>query len=207
MSTLESGKKVIEKLTGWSRPSKQILPEFVRDRRPHTYMFKDDGIIPNHPRWPFVLYRRALRLSDDFDPAAVFEELFQENGWGDSWRNGIYDYVHYHSRIHEVLGIARGQGQVQFGGKRGRVFTLRVGDVAVLPAGTGHECLNASGDFLVIGAYPADGTYDECTSSKDYRKALTTIRKVKRPSKDPVFGRNGPLASLWKTGHKQRVTK
>jgi hypothetical protein len=38
------------------------------------------------------------------------EELFRKNGWGASWRDGIYDYVHYHSRIHEVLGVARGKG-------------------------------------------------------------------------------------------------
>jgi uncharacterized protein YjlB len=49
----------------------------------------------------------------------VFEELFESNQWGDSWRDGLYDYVHYHSRIHEVLGIARGEGKVQFGGRRG----------------------------------------------------------------------------------------
>lgn len=27
---------------------------------------------------------------------------FSRNGWGDSWRNGIYDSAHYHSRFHEV---------------------------------------------------------------------------------------------------------
>ena len=46
------------------------------------------------------------------DPAAMFERLFETNGWGGSWRNGIYDYVHYHPRTHEVLGIARGRARV-----------------------------------------------------------------------------------------------
>jgi hypothetical protein len=36
---------------------------------------------------------------------------------------------------------------VQFGGKRGRTLTLKAGDVAILPAGTGHQRLNASEDF------------------------------------------------------------
>jgi hypothetical protein len=40
-----------------------------------------------------------------------------------------------------VLGIARGKGWVRFGGKTGRIFTLKAGDVAILPAGTGHPCL------------------------------------------------------------------
>jgi uncharacterized protein YjlB len=112
-----------------------------------------------------------VRFPKKLDPAAVFEELFESNGWGDSWRDGIYDYVHYHSRIHEVLGIARGEGKVQFGGSRGRTLKLKAGDVAVLPAGTGHQCLSASNGFLVIGAYPPSGTYDECTSSEDHERA------------------------------------
>ena len=71
---------------------------------------------------PWSFTAAQSRLPDKLDPAAVFEELFESNRWGDSWRNGIYDYVHYHSRIHEVLGIARGEGEVQFGGHLGRTL-------------------------------------------------------------------------------------
>jgi uncharacterized protein YjlB len=145
----ESVKKLTEKATGWSRPKKTGLDDLVRPRKPHLVRFKDDGVIPNHPTFPLIVYRGAVGLPKQFDPAAVFEDLFEKNGWGDSWRNGIYDYVHYHSRIHEVLGIARGSGKVQFGGKRGRTLALKAGDVAILPAGTGHQCLSASKDFLV----------------------------------------------------------
>jgi uncharacterized protein YjlB len=135
-----------------------------------------------------------VRLDAAFDPAAVFEALFETNGWGDSWRDGIYDYVHYHSSIHEVLGVARGHGKVQFGGLKGRTVTVKAGDIAILPAGTGHQCLSASEDFLVIGAYPPTGTYDECTKSEDRNQALKTIPKVGRPRKHPVYG-DGPLRS------------
>ena len=68
MSTLETGKKVVERLTGWSRPSKDTLPSLVRQRQPRTYRFKDDGIIPNHPHWPLVLFRAAVRLPKDVYP-------------------------------------------------------------------------------------------------------------------------------------------
>src|SRR5262249_7352803 len=50
-------------------------------------------------------------------------------------RNGIYNYAHYHSRTHEVLGVARGHARVRFGGERGKELRLKVGDVVVLPAG------------------------------------------------------------------------
>jgi uncharacterized protein YjlB len=87
---------------------------------------------------------------------------------------------------------------VQFGGKRGRTLALKAGDVAILPAGTGHQCISASDDFLVIGAYPPAGKYDECTSIEDHERALKTIPKVARPRKDPVFGGKGPLLKAWK---------
>lgn len=135
----------------------------------------------------------------DCDPAAVFEDLFERHGWGDFWRDGIHDYVHYHSRIHEVLGIARASAKVQFGGPHGRTLPLKAGDVAILPAGTGHQCLGASRDFLVIGAYPPAGTYVECTKPEQHVRALQTIPKVPRPRKDLVYGADGPLRTMWKS--------
>jgi uncharacterized protein YjlB len=71
---------------------------------------------------------------------------------GDTWRAGIYDHVHYHSRmIHEALGIARSNGRVRFGGNDGWIFRLKSSDAIVLPAETGHQYLSAGDDFLVVG--------------------------------------------------------
>jgi uncharacterized protein YjlB len=169
----------------------------VRAREPQTHLLKDDGVIPNHPWWPLVIYKGAVRLPDQLDPAAVFEELFGDHGWRNSWRDGIYDYVHYHSRIHEALGIARGRAQVQFGGNNGRAIDLKAGDVAILPAGTGHRRMKATDDLLVVGAYPASGAYDECKSQEDRKKALPAIGRVARPRQDPVYGKDGPLMRIW----------
>jgi len=191
MSLLEDVKRISEKTTGWKRPDDPRA--LLRKRKRQTYRFKDDGLIPNHPRWPLVIYKSVARLPKNLAPAAVFEDLFESNGWGDSWRNGIYDYAHYHSRIHEVLGIARGTAKVQLGGPKGRTLLLKAGDAAVLPAGTGHQSLKASDDFLVVGAYPPTGTFDVCTTPEDRKKALVTIHKVAHPRKDPVYGAKGAL--------------
>ncbi|WP_352858287.1 hypothetical protein [Mesorhizobium sp. M0802] len=118
MSILETSKKVIENVTGFARPRKQAVAGFVRQRKSNEFWFKDDGLVPNHPAWPLVVYRGAVELPEGLDPAAVMEVLFDANGWGDSWRNGIYDYVHYHSQIHEVLGIARGNAEARFGARK-----------------------------------------------------------------------------------------
>jgi uncharacterized protein YjlB len=102
--------------------------------------------------------------------------------------------------IHELLGIARGKARVQLGGPGGETFDFAAGDVAVLPAGTGHQRLSGSADLLVIGAYPPEGTYNLCRGDNpaDRDQALETIPKVPVPASDPVLGKNGPLAKLWR---------
>jgi len=205
MSLLEDAKKYAEKVTGWRRPAGRDLAELIRARKPNTFIFKPDDLVPNHPRWPLVHYRSPVRLIDSLDPAAIFEDLFARNGWSGSWRNSVYDYLHFHSRIHEVMGVARGTAVVQFGGTHGRKLRVKAGDVVVLPAGTGHQCVSASKDFLVVGAYPARGTYDLCEPAPDaYQRALKTVPKVPPPAKDPIYGKDGPLPRLWKRKSNRR---
>ena len=66
-------------------------------RAPELRRFADDGFVPNHPGWPLILYRQAVELEGLPDPASALEQRFAANGWGRSWRNGIFDYTHYHS--------------------------------------------------------------------------------------------------------------
>lgn len=168
---------------------------------PVTYLFADDGVIPNNPVLPFVLYRGIVDLAGSPDPEQVIEKTFAENGWGSMWRNGIYPYPHYHSMIHEAMGVARGRATVRFGGGTGADIEIMPGDVAVLPAGTGHQCLAKSPDLVVVGAYPPSGQYNLCRSSMDeHKRALVTVPKVPPPSTDPVFGAAGPLLALWRIG-------
>ncbi|HSA82239.1 MAG TPA: cupin domain-containing protein [Geminicoccaceae bacterium] len=165
-----------------------------------AHLFEDDGSIPNNPKLPLLVYPGAVATSGA-DPAAAFEEIFAANGWSGSWRNGIYPFPHYHSTAHEVLGIARGEAKVRFGGDRGIVLDVQAGDVVVIPAGVGHQNLGASGDLLVVGAYPGGAGFDLCRGGPDDRpRVLDNIRQVALPAADPVFGRAGPLLAQWREG-------
>ncbi len=182
-----------------SRPDPTALRALVRVHKPLMVHFRDDGIVPNNPRFPLLVYRGAVALrTKAFDAATIIDTLFESNGWGRSWRDSVYDFVHYHSQIHEVMGVARGTAEVECGGIKGRILTLKPGDVVVLPAGTGHRLIKASRDFLVVGAYPEDGTYDECTDTRDRPKAIKRIARVRRPARDPVYGKNGALTQFWR---------
>ena len=167
------------------------------DAKPLTFVFEDDGLIPNNPM-PFLVYKGAVDVANGH-PEKTIEGLFGANGWGAMWRNGVYDYVHYHATVHEALGVARGRARVRFGGNRGKELEIMAGDVAILPAGTGHQCVFASPDFCVVGAYPP-GPPMQITrpTPENHAKALKTIPEVKVPKTDPVRGEDGPLVKLWK---------
>jgi uncharacterized protein YjlB len=167
------------------------------DIEPLTVVFADDGLVPNNPL-PFLVYKGAVDVANAH-PEKTIEGLFCAHGWGEMWRNGVYDYLHYHATVHEALGVARGHARVRFGGDHGREFDIAAGDVAILPAGTGHQCISASADFCVVGAYPPGPPMDLVRPTKEaHAKALKTIPQVKVPKTDPVRGADGPLVKLWK---------
>lgn len=160
---------------------------------------EDDGIIPNNPRLPLVLYRHALAWDDEADPADWIVERFRRHGWGGTWVDGIYPFHHYHASSHEVLGIARGHVDVQFGGSSGAIVRLMAGDAVVIPAGVGHCRRAATNDLSVVGAYPpGQENWDlRRATARDREEALAVIPGVANPSIDPVLGPDGPLPRLW----------
>ncbi len=162
-----------------------------------TYRFTDDGIVPNNPALPLVVYRGALPAAGD--RASACERMFAQHGWPDSWRNGIYGHHHYHSTAHEVLGIARGNATVRLGGEGGQTVELNAGDVVVIPAGVAHKREAASSDLLVIGAYPLGQHPDICrVEPAAHDRALAAIAAVPLPEADPVTGRADPLLECWR---------
>ena len=170
----------------------------IKNSKPATFIFEDDGLTPNNVL-PLVIYKDAIGL-DGGGPEKTIEDLFRAHGWGqDIWRDGIYDFLHYHATVHEVLGIARGVARVRFGGDAGKEFELSAGDIAILPAGTGHQCLRATHDFSVVGAYPPGAKMQVTLPTvENHAAALKTIPEVGPPDSDPVLGADGPLVKLWK---------
>ncbi|MGE5793920.1 MAG: cupin [Bacteroidota bacterium] len=175
------------------------------DPRPSTdparviaHLLAPDGGIPNHPRWPLLVYPGAVAIAGD-DPAAAFEALFDRNRWPAAWRNGVFPFHHFHTSAHEALGIYSGEVTVQFGGDGGIAITARPGDVVVLPAGTGHKKLASRGSLGVVGAYPVGQHPDTNTPLlASARRAAEAVARVPLPDCDPVHGAGGPLFEYWR---------
>jgi uncharacterized protein YjlB len=146
----------------------------------------DTGPIPNHPRFPVLVYR-GVDVSD-------VRSLLAAHGWGGAWTDGVFDFHHFHSTSHEVLAVIAGAATLELGGPQGRAFEVAQGDVLVLPAGTGHRRAAARGGFTVVGAYPAgQEDYDLLREADD--AARERLARVPVPDADPI---GGDGIALWR---------
>ena len=158
----------------------------------------ENGNYPNNPKLPVLLYKNVFKFEGS-NTAEVVEKAFAKNNWGGSWRNGIYNFQHYHSTAHEALGVYNGWAEVQLGGPGNKPVKIEKGDLVVLPAGTAHKRIKSGSNFAVVGAYP-DGQNWDMNYGKDseFIKSKSNIAKVRLPQNDPVYGKKGGMFKFWK---------
>jgi uncharacterized protein YjlB len=152
------------------------------------YNLTDDGTIPNS-KYPVIVYHHRFDLPGE-EAADFLESRFASNGWSNAFRWRVYDFHHYHTNTHEVLGVYSGNALLQLGGPTGEKLEVHPGDVILLPAGTGHISLKHSEDFSVVGAYPG-GEEPDLIRLGDKRPegVREKVDGIPVPENDPLFGR------------------
>ncbi|CAK7237696.1 hypothetical protein SBRCBS47491_010085 [Sporothrix bragantina] len=148
---------------------------------PETYYLKRNQHAPNNA-YPVLVYRQCLPLPVSEEKTKLFLE---SHAWE---RKGTWGHIgvrHFHPNVHECYGVIAGESTMLVGcgiddaDGSGQEIELMVGDVIVLPAGTGHCNLQSTKDYLYVGVYPAE------------------VDNVPLPEEDPVTGKDGPLMKLW----------
>lgn len=179
-------------------PRRTLSANGVKNPDPiEIHPLPDGGWCPNNPACPVLVYR-GMSEGDPEAMARSFEETFAAHGWPPAWRYTIFDYPHYHSTSHEVIGVFRGSARIRLGDTVGLTVELQAGDVVLIPAGVSHQRLNASDDFQGVGAYPTGCKVDEQRKEDNDREGSDQrIAQLKRPKADPLFGGKGPLLSHW----------
>ena len=182
----------------------QDPPKASSEPKIFAQVLRADGVIPNN-RLPLLIYSGAIALKEKAE-AETAERMIRSNGWGGLWRNGIFNFHHYHSTAHEVLVVYSGHAEVQLGGEQGITRKVEAGDVIIIPAGVAHKNLRASDDFAVVGAYPSGQSWDLCYGKRAERpRADRNIAAVPLPSSDPIFGLDGPLLRHWPRNQRSTV--
>lgn len=117
-----------------------------------------------------------------------------------------HSFLVFFPTVHSTSpGVVKGEstllvgcGQDDEGG--GQEIELSVGDVIVLPAGTGHCNLQSTKDYFFVGVYPQGSPMWRNELGKgavDHNEMRESINDVPLPLEDPVNGPDGPLLKLW----------
>lgn len=154
-------------------------------------------IFPNS-KFPVIHYKAIVDIPKVF-PAKYVSDLFERNNWSNSWDAGIFDYHHYHSNVHEALGVYAGSATIILGGEGGVEVLLEKGDVLIIPAGVAHKNLSAENDFRCVGAYPYGQDYDIIDGNTPRTEQIAqNLIRTPIPETDPVRGKDGGVPDIWK---------
>lgn len=150
---------------------------------PEVLRFGDDGRFPNSDL-PVIVHHGVGGGVGDLVP--LLEGLFAAHGWSGGWRAGVFDFDHYHSTAHEVLGVYAGGATLLLGGEWGTLVDVIAGDVVVIPAGVAHRCVDDRG-LQVVAAYDRARRPDLLFGAPGERPASDArIAAVPVPDDDPV---------------------
>jgi uncharacterized protein YjlB len=164
--------------------------------QPEKYYLNDDGIFPNSAL-PVLFYKQAIKIPNLF-PAIYLKSIFRRNNWRNAWDNGVFNYQHYHSITHEVMGVYAGGTIIELGGTFGITLYIEKGDVLVIPAGVAHRNLEFIKKFRVVGAYPDGRDFDMNYGKPGERPGTDEkIATVPVPLTDPLMGSKQGLPLLW----------
>ena len=173
------------------------MPVVSADIEPLAFVFEDDGLVPNNPM-PFLVYKGAVTSTPRIrrEPSKACSAPMAGATCGATASTIICTTIRPCMRRSASPADTRGCASAA---TAARNLQISAGDVAILPAGTGHQCISASPDFSVVGAYPP-GAKMQITrpTPENHAKALKTIPQVKLPQTDPVMGVDGPLVRLWR---------
>ncbi|KAL4966052.1 cupin domain-containing protein [Aspergillus stella-maris] len=170
---------------------------------PNTYYLPQTEHTPNNPL-PVLHYKNVLpkpRTEEAVTEFLTANKWEKRGTWGAVWIS------HFHPNSHECYGVFQGSSTLLLGAAGedetddvGLRVTVHMGDVIVLPAGTGHSSVESTGDYRYIGVYPegCPRWRNEFGKTRiDERTFSNEVAGVGYAKEDPVYGKDGPLMQLW----------
>lgn len=172
----------------------------LKDLKVLKYQIPQHGLVPNTSiqQKPLMIYKSAFPSSTN--ASQIESHLSSVGVVTPQWRFTMYNFDHFHSTSHEVLGIAAGKAKLCFGHEENPKCVqeiLEKGDVIIMPAGVSHRLLeDLSGGFSMVGCYPTGCNWDMCYGKKGEESKVEQIKDVKWFTKDPVYGEEGPTLEV-----------
>ncbi|WPG98621.1 Hypothetical protein R9X50_00141400 [Acrodontium crateriforme] len=171
---------------------------------PEVYWTPPSVYAPNS-LLPVLVYRNVVPADQGQD---AIQKLIEANHWEKRGVWGHIAHAHYHSLTAECYAPISGSTKCLYGASKyddesqGVRFEMKVGDIAVHPAGVAHCNLESTEDYRYFGLYPegsskADSVYTRLEGPQ-FAAKVNNARTCPIPEWDPIEGKNGPLPRIWR---------